>query len=113
MNDDRRELPLEDYDHLPEGSLQHRIRSLRAAELQQLLDYEHDHANRPSVIQLFAARLKQLAEGASPSSGSGQERPEQAEGRLGRSPVDLKAAPEPGQPLRHGRPDQTPKRGRR
>lgn len=112
MND-RRELPLADYDHLPEGSLQHRIRSLEAEELQQLLDYEVAHANRPSVVQLLAARQDQLAEGATPSSGTGEERPEQSEGSPGGSRVDPNAAAEPGQPLRHGLADQTPNRGRR
>ena len=35
-----RDLPLNDYDHLPAGSLISRIRTLDAAGLQTLLDYE-------------------------------------------------------------------------
>ena len=34
------DLPLDDYDHLPVGSLTSRIRSLDAADLQTLLAYE-------------------------------------------------------------------------
>jgi hypothetical protein len=34
------------YDHVPEGSLAHRIRSLPVEGLRQLLDYEQEHSNR-------------------------------------------------------------------
>jgi hypothetical protein len=33
---------------LPTSSLQHRIRSLSADELERVLDYERGHADRPS-----------------------------------------------------------------
>jgi hypothetical protein len=64
------ELPLPDYDHLPTGSLQGRVRTLQAAGVEDLLAYERAHANRTAVVQLLEQRLEQLAAGAIPSGGS-------------------------------------------
>lgn len=112
MND-RSELALQDYDHLPEGSLAHRIRSLTVEELAQVLDYEREHANRLSVVQLLSERIKQVESGASLSSGtSSEERPEQAESPAGGSQVHPASGSQPAPPRRHGVADQTPKRGR-
>jgi hypothetical protein len=73
------ELPLPDYDHLPTGSLQGRVRSLTTAQVRTLLDYEQDHANRPLVVQILQTRIRQLDEGAEPTGGSPDaERPEAA-----------------------------------
>jgi hypothetical protein len=63
-------LPLPDYDHLPTSSLQHRIRTLTAGELEQVLDYERSHADRAQVRTIVEARLAQLHAGAEPSSGA-------------------------------------------
>jgi hypothetical protein len=57
------ELPLPDYDHLQIGSLMHRIRSLDAAGVQTLLDYERAHGNRGPIVTLLANRLKVAARG--------------------------------------------------
>jgi hypothetical protein len=66
----RNELPLPDYDHLPTASLAHRIRSLDAAELTALLNYERDHGNRVPVISVLEARLNELDAGEKPTTGS-------------------------------------------
>ena len=64
------QLPLPDYDHLPLGSLEGRIRSLDADGLTALLDYEHAHGNRLPVTLLLERRLEAVREGAELSEGS-------------------------------------------
>jgi hypothetical protein len=64
------ELPLPDYDHLPTASLSQRIRSLDAAQLEQLIDYETRHGHRLPVLQVMRTRLDELEAGAEPSKGS-------------------------------------------
>ncbi|OII69780.1 MULTISPECIES: hypothetical protein [unclassified Streptomyces] len=104
---DRGDLPLPDYDQLPAGSLEHRIRSLRPDEVARLLKYEHEHADRPPVVQLLASRKRQLEEGAQPSGGDpGAYRPEQSQRGRGGSPVSPATSPEPSSPPPHGTPDQ-------
>ena len=66
---DHDELPLPDYDHLQGGALASRIRTLDAAGVQTLLDYERSHANRVQVVSLMEHRLAALREGAQPSDG--------------------------------------------
>jgi hypothetical protein len=66
---DRDALPLPDYDHLPEGALEHRIRTLDADGLEQLIAYERAHASRLHVLMLMDNRLEQLRSGAEPSGG--------------------------------------------
>lgn len=65
----RDELPIPDYDHLPLGSLAHRIRSLDGDGLTQLLDYERRHGSRVPVLQVLETRLEALHQGAEPSAG--------------------------------------------
>jgi hypothetical protein len=55
------ELPLADYDHLTLGELRARIRQLGVAELVQLREYEHAHADRLPVVKAFDTRLATLA----------------------------------------------------
>lgn len=91
----RNTLPLPDYDHLPIGGLESRIRSLGAEEVEELLAYERSHADRLPATELLTARLEQLRSGAQPSSGDpGAVRPEQGQGRTGspRVALDLTAA---------------------
>ncbi len=64
-----RDLPIDDYDHLPVGSLISRIRTLDTAGLQTLLDYEKGHANRIQVVSAMQTRLGSLKDGAQPSGG--------------------------------------------
>ena len=66
---ERDDLPLPDYDHLNVGSLISRIRTLDAAGLQALLEYEQGHANRVQVVSAMQSRLSGLREGAQPSGG--------------------------------------------
>ncbi|KRV50019.1 hypothetical protein AQ490_17475 [Wenjunlia vitaminophila] len=67
---ERENLPIPDYDHLPVGSLRHRIRSLGRDDLERLLDYERAHGDRLPVVQAMSARLAELAAGAVPSGGT-------------------------------------------
>ena len=62
-----RDLPLDDYDHLPTGSLISRIRSLDATGLQTLLDYEKAHANRFQVVTAMKSRLSSLKKAEKPA----------------------------------------------
>lgn len=99
-------LPLPDYDHLPIGGLESRVRSLSADEVEELLAYERSHADRLPVTELLGSRLEQLREGAEPTSGDpGALRPESGEGHGG-SPVSPATSPQPFSPPPHGTPDQ-------
>jgi hypothetical protein len=40
------ELPLPDYDSLPVGSIESRVKTLGETGVRQLFDYERHHANR-------------------------------------------------------------------
>jgi len=102
----RSALPLPDYDHLPAGSLESRVRSLSADEVKELLAYEHAHADRLPVTELLTARLDQLDAGAEPTSGNpGGVRPETSGPRAG-SKVSPATSPQPSAPPPHGTPDQ-------
>lgn len=105
-------LPIPDYDHLPQGGLAHRIRSLPADELRRLLDYEQEHGNRLPVVQLLEQRLHALESGeAAPSPGDPRaEQPEHAPAPESGPPGNPAAAPANNQPLRHGVAGQTPNR---
>lgn len=99
-------LPLRDYDHLPLPALGHRIRSLTSDEIGQLLSYEREHANRPAAVQVFQARLEELAAGGTPSEGGQQDGPEWPEPPSGRSPAGPATTGPPAHPPPHGTPDQ-------
>ncbi|WP_432118571.1 hypothetical protein [Streptomyces sp. bgisy032] len=99
-------LPLPDYDHLPIGGLESRVRSLSEDEVEELLAYERSHADRLPVTELLGSRLEQLRAGAEPTSGDpGALRPETGRGQAG-SPVSPATSPEPFGPPPHGTPDQ-------
>jgi hypothetical protein len=111
MMTERDELPIPDFDHLPEGALASRIRSLTEPELNRLLDYEAAHGNRLPVRRLFERRLSDLRSGASPSSGDpGGRQPEHAPPPSADSPAQADHTPVNNQPLRHGVAGQTPHR---
>ncbi|MEU6355433.1 hypothetical protein ABZ896_40000 [Streptomyces sp. NPDC047072] len=102
----RATLPLPDYDHLPLGGLESRVRSLTAAEVEELLAYERTHADRLPITELLTARLEQLEAGAEPTSGDpGALRPEQSTSGTG-SPVSPVTSAQPFSPPPHGTPDQ-------
>lgn len=97
-------LPLAEYDQLPAASIEHRIRPLSSEQVQQLLDHESAHADRPQVLAFLDARLRELEAGAEPSSGDpNAEQPDLPEGTAGHSPASPDSAAEPAEPLRHGR----------
>jgi hypothetical protein len=107
----RAELPIPDYDHLPEGSLVHRIRTLDADALRTLLEYERSHAHRLQALQAMEHRLAALRDGAEPSGGDpAAAQPEHAPPAAASGPGDPDATPDNNQPLRHGVAGQTPNR---
>lgn len=108
---DRSELPIPNYDQLPEGSLVHRIRALDEQGLDTLIEYERGHANRPAVLEVLTHRREALARGeVEPSDGD----PAAAQPEV--PPVPAAGAGDPvdtagtNQPLRHGVAGQTPNR---
>lgn len=106
MADDRDTLPLPDYDHLPLGALESRVRSLTVEQVEELLAYERTHADRLPVTEVLTARLEQLQAGAEPTRGDPAAlRPEQGESRAG-SPVTPVTSPDPFGAPPHGTPDQ-------
>jgi hypothetical protein len=60
---DRPELPIPDFDHLPEGTLAHRIRELSEQDVRRLLDHEREHANRLAVTLVLERRISALQAG--------------------------------------------------
>ncbi|GAB3645268.1 hypothetical protein [Streptomyces sparsus] len=111
---DNDSLPLPDYDGLTVGELEHRVRSLSAADVERLLDHERAHADRTPVRSLLTARLEQLEAGAEPTPG-GSPRPGRADATRAGSPVDGENTPEPVHAPPHGSPHQRgkPKADRR
>jgi hypothetical protein len=76
------ELPLPDYDHLPQGALESRVRTLDAAGVEALLAYEQAHGDRLPVVQVLQRRLEALRSGATPTGGDPLARtPGRVEGR--------------------------------
>jgi hypothetical protein len=97
------DLPLSDYDHLPTGSLEGRIRSLTAEQLATVRAYEEAHAHRVAVLQLLDARAAQLEQGAEPTSGS----PDAARPEVAGTPE----TPSPASPQTEGPPINPPSHG--
>lgn len=99
-------LPVRDYDRLPPGDLEHRIRSLSRRDLERLLEYERGHAARRQVIEMILFRLRQVEAGEPTSAGglgTGSVSPPPAGG----SPVTPgTSSREPSHPPPHGTQDQ-------
>lgn len=106
------ELPIPDYDHLPENALANRVRTLDADGVEHLLDYERGHANRIQVVQLLEQRLADLRSGAAEPSGGDPAgtQPEVPSTPDRGSPVEDRHKEQNNQPLRHGVAAQTPNR---
>lgn len=107
MSEPRRpnELPLPDYEHMPLGSLRHRIRSLSEAEVRDLIGYEDRHGQRTPVLEVLRNRLDQLRKGAEPSRGTQETQPEQTPPPEKPPITSDKTAPPAGAPP-HGVPQQ-------
>jgi hypothetical protein len=67
----RSALPIPDYDHLPLGSLESRIRTLDESGLEALLIHESEHGDRAPVVNVLRQRLDAVRAGAEPSGGDG------------------------------------------
>lgn len=63
------ELPIPDFDSAQLGSLQPRLRALTRDQVEMLLAYERDHANRTAFVLHLEQRLAQLDNGAIPTGG--------------------------------------------
>jgi hypothetical protein len=101
---DRSTLPIPDYDHLPLGSLESRIRTLDEPGLEALLVHESKHGDRLPVMNVLRRRLEALRAGAKPSGGDGAagEMPE----------VQRRADHEPkASPATEGPPQNPPSQG--
>jgi len=93
MSDSERDaLPIPDYDHIPTGSLQSRIRGLDQSGLEALISFERQHGDRLPVMQVLQQRLEELQAGAEPTGGdaAGGTVPETSAGET----PDSKASPE-------------------
>jgi hypothetical protein len=101
----RTELPLPDYDHLPVGSLAHRVRTLDADGVATLLEYEREHGAREPVVTMLEERMAQLHEGAQPSGGSPHgEQPESAPPPTGATKASPQTQGPPVNPPSQGDP---------
>jgi hypothetical protein len=99
------QLPLPDYDHLPDGSLPSRVRSLDADQVSALLAYETTHANRVFAVEVLRHRLEQLRSGAPTSDGDPMAvAPESPAGEPGGSVVSPATEGPPINPPSHGDP---------
>ncbi|PRX96730.1 hypothetical protein [Allonocardiopsis opalescens] len=106
MARERATLPIADYEHLPVGSLQHRIRSLSEDQLRALIDHEEAHARRTRVLEIMTRRLAELEQGAEPSDGVHERHLEAPPPPAGGSPVTDASAGPPVNPPPHGVPAQ-------
>ncbi|OLL76986.1 MULTISPECIES: hypothetical protein [unclassified Pseudonocardia] len=106
------QLPIPDYDNLPENALANRIRTLDADGVAQLLEYERGHANRIQVVMVLERRLGDLRSGdAAPTGGDPAGAQPEVPGTPDRgSPVEATDQQQYNQPLRHGVAGQTPNR---
>ncbi|MEY9211345.1 hypothetical protein NI17_010825 [Thermobifida halotolerans] len=102
----RSDLVLPDYENLPLGTLQHRIRSLSEEQLRELVAYEEAHAQRTPVLELLNQRIRSLQEGGRPSSGDQSATPETAPPASGGSPVGEASQSPSSNPPPHGVPAQ-------
>lgn len=100
------QLPLPDYDHLPLGSIEPRIRSLDADGVAALLAYERAHADRVPVVTVLESRLEALRSGdATPTGGDPMaEAPEIQHAPQPGSPASPQTQGPPVNPPSHGDP---------
>ncbi|EMY34271.1 hypothetical protein D477_010526 [Arthrobacter crystallopoietes BAB-32] len=97
------ELPLPDYDHIPQGTLPTRITGLSEQQVAELLDYEKAHGNRLPVVQVLQQRIEALRNGAEPSGTANPDTPEVSQAHGG-SPVRPETAGPPVNPPSQGVP---------
>ena len=68
-NEDRKALPIPEFDHLPLGSLTSHVRSLDVTDVETLIRHEQEHASRAPVLTMLDNRLAALRGGAEPAGG--------------------------------------------
>lgn len=108
------ELPLPDYDHLPQGALESRVRTLDADGVETLLAYERAHGDRLPVVNVLEQRLEQLRAGAEPTGGDPTaQTPEVADAPQGGSKVEPKTQGPPQNAPMAGDPTNPPAQPRR
>jgi hypothetical protein len=56
-----KDLPLPDFDNISIGSLRARLRSLSVEDLETLLAWEQEHANRVQVVTLLGNRIHKVS----------------------------------------------------
>jgi hypothetical protein len=99
------DVPLPDYDGLPVGAIESRIRTLEEAGVGAVLDYEQAHANRAQVVQVLERRLSSLQQGAAePSGGS-------PSALAPETPATSAERPEQAAPTTEGPPQNPPSHG--
>lgn len=99
------DLPLPDYDGLPVGAIESRVRTLDEGGVAELLDYEQAHANRVQVVQLLERRLSSLQRGAAEPSGGSPSAP------APETPDTFTERPEQAAPATEGPPQNPPSQG--
>lgn len=100
------DLPLLDYDLLPLPALGHRVRSLTAGEVGDLLSYERAHADRPGAVNILRTRLGELDAGERPSGGRDRHGPEWPPPPAASPPAGPATQAPPASPPPHGNPAQ-------
>ena len=100
------DLPLPDYDGLPLGSIESRVRTLDVEGVQRVLAYEREHADRVQVVLLLEHRLEALRSGDSQPSGGdpSASTPEVAAGEPGQSAASPSGRGPTQNPPSHGVP---------
>ena len=63
-----KDLPLPDFDNISIGSLRARLRNLTVEDLETLLAWEQEHANRVQVVTLLSNRIHKVSAAESSSS---------------------------------------------
>ena len=63
-----KDLPLPDFDNISIGSLRARLRNLALEDLETLLAWEQEHANRVQVVTLLSNRIHKVSAAGSASS---------------------------------------------
>ncbi|MUL40476.1 hypothetical protein FZ103_04660 [Streptomonospora sp. PA3] len=109
MSAERNAPPIEGYEGLPVGTLQHRVRALTQEQMRELIDYESAHANRPNVLEILNGRLRELENGAEPSGGDQSFQPETPQAPRGGSEVSPGGQGPEGNAPPHGVPAQPAK----
>lgn len=99
--------PIVDYEGLPIGTLQHRVRSLDEDQMRTLIAYEESHADRTGVLEILKNRLWQLENGAEPSEGDQSFQPETPGPPRGGSPAGADTTAPISNTETQSQPDQT------